>query len=133
MVILPRIEYRTQLTYLIKRDCDNIIIPFRKTFKHKLHMALSIPNNILENQLIYQFRDLWEVQKQSKITNFSIQINDTRLLGAVTNLRLLQLQHREWLRINPLAKWPYEDFMKRFYRSYIPSMLSLCKSSEITF
>ena len=29
MVIIPRIEYRTQLTILSKRDCDSIIAPFR--------------------------------------------------------------------------------------------------------
>src|SRR5207249_1347705 len=76
MVILPRIEYRTQLTYLSEHDCRNIIIPFRKLFKQKLRMAISMPNAILENSLIYHFRDLWEVQKQSKITNLCIQIND---------------------------------------------------------
>ena len=70
-----RIEYCIQPMYLSKKDCDNIIIPFRKLFKQKLHMAILMANAILENILIYySFRDLYEVQKQSKITNFFIQI-----------------------------------------------------------
>ena len=62
--------------------------PFRKLFKQKLHLSISIPNAILENRLIYNFRDFYEVQLQSKITNFLIQVNDTRLLGDITNLRI---------------------------------------------
>src|SRR5438045_6706674 len=53
MVIIPKLEYRTQLTFLSRRECDNIIKPFRKLFKQKLHLATSIPNAILENKLIY--------------------------------------------------------------------------------
>jgi hypothetical protein len=109
MVILPRIEYRTQITFLSKRDCDNIIIPFRKLFKHKIRMAISMPNAIMENTNIYRFRDLVEVQKQSKITNFSVQINDKSILGRITHIRLLQLQHSEWLQHNPLYEWPYSS------------------------
>ena len=86
MVIIPKLEYRTQLTFLSRRECDTIIKPFRKLFKQKLHLSTSIPNAILENRLIYNFRDFYELQLQSKITNFLIQINDKRLLGDVTNI-----------------------------------------------
>ena len=133
MVILPRIEYRTQLTFLSECDCNNIIIPFRKLFKQKLHMAISMPNAILTNNCIYRFRDLVEVQKQSKITNFYIQINDQNLLGKITYIRLLQLQHSKWLQHNPLYEWPYSNVNKRHYTSFIPSMISLCKENFFTF
>jgi len=88
MVIIPKLEYRTQLTFLSRRECDNIIKPFRKLFKQKLHLATSIPNAILENRLIYNFRDFYELQLQSKISNFLLQINDKRLLGDITNIRI---------------------------------------------
>ena len=63
MVIIPKLEYRTQLTFLSRHECDNIIKPFRKLFKQKLHLATSIPNAILENRLIYNFRDFYDVTK----------------------------------------------------------------------
>ncbi len=102
MVITPKIEYRTQLTYLSPNECSYIMKPFRKIFKQKLHLARSIPNAILENRLIYNFRDFYEVQMQSKITNFLIQINDKNLLGEITDVRLKQLQTKEWLQFSPL-------------------------------
>src|SRR3954471_24256774 len=96
-------------------------------------MAISMPNAILENTNIYRFRDLVEVQKQSKITNFSVQINDKSILGCITHLRLLQLQHSEWLQHNPLYEWPYSSVQRRHYKSFLASMISLCKETNISF
>ena len=72
MVVIPRLEYRSQLMMLKRSDCDNIVSHFRKIFKNKLHLAITAPNAIFENTLIYNFQDFYEVQKQSKITNFFI-------------------------------------------------------------
>ena len=55
MVIIPRIEYRTQLTILSKRDCDSIIAPFRQLYKNKIRLSSTAPNAILENNFIYKF------------------------------------------------------------------------------
>src|SRR5439155_16690104 len=98
MVIVPRIEYRSQLTHLTQRDCTTIIAPYRKQLKNAIRLSISAPNAILENNLIYKFRDLYEVLFQSKITNFTIQINDNSLLGLITTIRLQQIQTQEWLR-----------------------------------
>jgi hypothetical protein len=133
MVIIPRIEYRTQITFLSKQDCDNIVIPFRKLFKHKLKMASSMPNAILENHYIYKFRDLWEVQSQSKITNFSVQINDLSSLRIITNIRLRQLQHLECLTQSPIVEWPYISIQRRYYTSFLASSISLCRFNNISF
>ena len=133
MVIIPRIEYRTQLTILSKRDCDSIIAPFRQLYKNKIRLSSTAPNAILENNFIYKFRDLYEVQLQSKITNFVIQINDYNLLGKITDIRLKQLQHYEWLSKSPLVTWPYNSMQHNQYRSFIAGMLSLCQQQKIDF
>ena len=133
MVIIPRIEYRTQLTILSKRDCDSIIAPFRQLYKNKIRLSSTAPNAILENNFIYKFRDLYEVQLQSKITNFVIQINDQNLLGKITDIRLKQLQHYEWLSKSPLVTWPYNSIQHNQYRSFIAGMLSLCQQQKIDF
>jgi hypothetical protein len=44
MVIIPRIEYHTQLTFLSKQGCNDII-PFRKLFK--MNQTASINRCIL--------------------------------------------------------------------------------------
>jgi len=59
MVIIPRIEFRSQLTFFIKSQCDSIQNPFHTLFKYKLRMSKNIPNAILTNNLIYKFEDLY--------------------------------------------------------------------------
>ena len=66
----------------------------------------------MENCYIYNFRDLYEVQKQSKITNFFIQLNNKGLLGQVTNIRIKQIQLQEWLTTSPLLEWYHKDITK---------------------
>jgi hypothetical protein len=127
MVIIPRIEYKTQLTYLSKHECDSITSPFRKTFKHKLNFSISAPNAIIQNQQIYKFHDLYQVQLQSKINNFIIQINDTSILGEITDIRLKQIQTRYWLQKSPLSDWHLTKPNYRLYNNFIKSMISLCK------
>src|SRR5947207_15463853 len=107
MVIIPRIEYRTQLTILSKRDCDSIIAPFWQLYKNKIRLTSTAPNAILENNLIYKFRDLYEVSVHSKISNFVIQINDQNLVRKVTDISLKQLQQYEWLSKSALVTSPY--------------------------
>ncbi|PKY32287.1 hypothetical protein RhiirB3_450369 [Rhizophagus irregularis] len=87
-LIIPRIEYRSQITIFNKSESTSVIAPFRKIFKHKLHLALFIPNAILNNNFIYTFRDLYELQLQSKISNYNLQINSRGLLGIITDIRI---------------------------------------------
>lgn len=83
--------------------------------------------------MIYNYRNLYEVQLQSKITNFYIQLNDQKLLGNITDIRLKQIQHNEWLSKSPLIEWPYNTPQCRHYSSFIPSMITLCHSNKFTF
>ncbi len=59
MVIIPRIEFRSQLTFFTKQQCDSIQSSFHTLFKHKLRMPKNITNAILTNHLIYKFEDLY--------------------------------------------------------------------------
>ena len=49
-VLIPQLEYRTQVTVLSKDICQSISSPFVKLFKNKLNMAMTAPNSILLNQ-----------------------------------------------------------------------------------
>ena len=92
MVIIPKLEYLIQLTYITEKECDMIIASFRKVFKHKLSFPTTAPNSIMDNRNLYNFRNLYDLQLQSKVTNFLIQINADGILGTVTEIRLKQLQ-----------------------------------------
>ena len=109
MVVIPRFEYRTQITTLTRNNCASISSPFRKLFKNKLNLSTTAPNAIMNNRDIYSFHDFYEVLLQAKLNNFIIQLNDTDLLGQVTFIRLLQLQAAECLQQSVLIDWPYNN------------------------
>ena len=133
MVIIPRLEYRSQLTVLDQNDCHKITSPFRKFFKNKLNLSISAPNAIMESNLIYNFRDFYEVQLQSKISNFLIQVNDTALMGLITEIRLRQLQQSEWLHISPLLSWPHRTIKPKHKTSFLHSLLTLLFQNNFSF
>ena len=133
MVIIPKIEYRTQITIFSKRECDSIVAPFRKFFKYKINFASTAPNAIMNNREIYNYRDLYEVQLQSKLTNFLIQLNDTNILGKVTNIRLKRLQVDECLVNSPLVDWKFENFNRHIRSNFILSMITLCNIHKFSF
>ena len=95
MIIISRLEYCSQITILNFNQCTKIVSPFRKFFKNKLNLVTTALNAILENTLIYNFWDFFEVQKQSKIINFFVQINDKGLLDEIINICLKQIQTRK--------------------------------------
>jgi len=132
-LIIPKIEYRTQVTFLTENDCKKILAPFRTVFKHGLKFASTCPNAIMDNSLIYNFRNLWEIQRQAKITEFTIQINDNGILGKITHARLKNIQRYLWIPHNPLSNYPFNNIPHRLKTSYLTNMLFLCKISNITF
>lgn len=132
MIIIPRIEYRTQITFLNKRECDSISSPFRKLFKYKLQLSSTAPNALMNNREIYNFRDIYEVQCQAKLTNFTIQINDIKILGDITRIRLKQIQVNENLINSPLYDWKITK-MDRYIRSnFILTMITFCNMLNFT-
>ena len=91
-VIIPRIEFRSQLVFISKDQCNSIQACFRSLLKHKLRMPKNTPNAILKNNLIYNFRDLYENQIQAKYTSLLAILNDNSIVGRSIHLRLFKLQ-----------------------------------------
>src|SRR2546423_2505970 len=83
-ILIPQLEYRTQMTILTKDNCDAISLIFIQLFKAKLNLARPTPNAILLNRWIYNYRDLYVDQLQAKLSNFLIALNHQSLLGKVT-------------------------------------------------
>src|SRR5579864_502911 len=132
MVIISKIEYLTQVTFLTEKECNNIITEFRRTFKHKLSLPKSVPNTLMDDRNLYDFRNLYDIKIQAKITNFLVQINANDLLGTVTNIRLKQLQRDGAEVKNILIDWT-EPLSKKHYRTHIKYMIALCKQYNLTF
>ena len=57
-VLMPRLEYRLQLTILSRQECKILNSICRKTFKNKIGLSSTAPNSITSNQLIYNLTDM---------------------------------------------------------------------------
>src|SRR6266542_423921 len=106
-VVIPRLEYRSQLVFFSEDLCLTLMAPFRKLFKHKLNLNQCIPNAILSTNLLYNFRSLYEVKVHSMFTNLVCLLNDPNLTGLTTKIRIRQLQSYLHLAQCPLIDWPF--------------------------
>ncbi|EXX54338.1 hypothetical protein RirG_235420 [Rhizophagus irregularis DAOM 197198w] len=131
-IIIPRVEYWSQVMALSKIQTEALIIPFRRMFKNTLKFARSAPNAILDNPYIYGYRDFYDNQLQAKITDFCIQLNDNGLLGKITEIRLKSLQDQLWTSRPLIEKLPYNRILHTRKNNYILNMLLLCYDNNIS-
>ncbi|CAJ0762151.1 7372_t:CDS:1, partial [Entrophospora sp. SA101] len=76
--------------------CNNLAVKSRTLLKNKIGIASTTPNSIIHNKEKYDI-DLWSRQAQHHITNLLTRINDDTLVGGITEIRMRQLQLKEWL------------------------------------
>src|SRR5439155_17777918 len=101
-VIVPRIEYRSQLSIFTRNECSKFMSVFRTCFKRKLQISSKASNIIVQCKNIYDIIDLFDLQQRVQINNLMIQLNDKSILEEITDIRLKQLQLQLWLPISPL-------------------------------
>ncbi|CAJ0827291.1 5476_t:CDS:2, partial [Entrophospora sp. SA101] len=130
-IIIPRIEYRAQLTIFTKDEASNFMAIFRKFFKNKLHINSKAPNVIMQCNNIYNVIDLYDLQQRCQLNNLNIQINDKHTLGKITDIRLKQLQIKLWLPISPLLI--NDAPFNKIKCNIIAATLSLIKDTPLQF
>jgi ribonuclease HI len=102
MLIIPIVEYRSQLYVIEERILERLMAPFRSFIKNRLKFAKTAPNAILETHFIYNLNNLVANQKQAKITNFVLQVNDTGILGKIMEVRFINIQQQLLLENHPI-------------------------------
>ncbi|CAB4438295.1 unnamed protein product [Rhizophagus irregularis] len=107
VIIVPRVEYWSQVMALSKTQTEALIIPFRRI-------------------------DFYDNQLQAKITDFCIQLNDNGLLGKITEIRLKSLQDQLWTSRPLIEKLPYNRVLHTRKNNYILNMLLLCYDNNIS-
>ncbi|CAB5369186.1 unnamed protein product [Rhizophagus irregularis] len=112
MLIIPIIEYRSQLYVIEENILDSLMAKFRSFFKNRLKFACTAPNAILETNWIYNLNNFIANQRQAKITNFILQINDTGILGRIMEIRFLNIQQQLLLENHPLYVIDYKLIQK---------------------
>src|ERR1044072_7788289 len=106
-VIISRLEFKSQLTFVSESMIHHITAPFCILFKHKLLMNRCSPNALLTNPLIYNYRDLYDAQIQAKVSNLVTQLNDSSIVSRTTVLCICNLQYNYCFHKSPLETWPF--------------------------
>ena len=53
--------------------------------------------------------DFYDCQTENHVSNLLLRLNDLGILGLTTEIRLRQLQQKEWLYDCPLEVWNYNN------------------------
>ena len=95
-VIIPTIEYRLHNIVLNQYTCNKILTSHIGLVKSKAKLSRTIPTSTLLHPHLYNIRNIWDIQLQHHITNFTKRLNSSDLLGISTRIRLQQLQNNLW-------------------------------------
>src|SRR5215216_2837495 len=131
IVILPKIMYRMQLTFLGHKACDKFMGSFRRILKTKLSLSNNTPIAAFHTPLVYNLTHLFDCQIQDKTAALYNISNNKGLIGLTSNIRILQLQILEWLPTSPLNSWPHDDSAP--FKDWIAALLSTLKKWNLEF
>ena len=122
-VLIPRIEYRANITMLTNNEIMQLTSKMRKLLRNKCGISNTLPNTILWNSNIYGLIDFYNRQLEAQGANLVTRMNDKGTLGTLMEIRVRQLQENEWLYDCPLSIWNYTD-IKTFKNNLIAQILS---------
>jgi len=96
IVIIPTIEYHIHNIVLSQNTCNKILTNHIGLVKSKAKLSRTIPTSILLHPQLYNIRNIWDIQLQHHITNYTKRLNSPDLLGISTHIQLQQLQNNLW-------------------------------------
>src|SRR6185295_2998985 len=79
-VIIPTIEYRLHNIVLSQNTCNKILTSHIGLVKNKAKLNRTIPTSTLLHPQLYNIRNIWDIQLQHHITNFTKRLNSSDLL-----------------------------------------------------
>jgi len=80
-VLIPRIEYRSQLNFFTEQQCKLITTPFIAFMKKKLKLSCDTPSSIIYSHSFYNLTDLYQRLFTAYSEALLYMMNDTGLLG----------------------------------------------------
>jgi len=95
-VLMPRIEYRTQICHLSYEECEQLTRQYRGIVKAKAKICGTMPNSVIHHKEIFNLKCIWDLQIEAQITGMINRLNDKGEAGKSTIIRLKQAQIKNW-------------------------------------
>src|SRR5271154_4817850 len=90
-VLLPRIEYRLQTSFLIPNQLIRFQRKINSILKHKFSSEKTLPNKSFFNPYLYNIKPILDLQIEVLISNFQYKLSD-HSISPFINLELISLQ-----------------------------------------
>ncbi|GET63159.1 RNA-directed DNA polymerase from mobile element jockey-like [Rhizophagus irregularis DAOM 181602=DAOM 197198] len=131
-VLIPKLEYRMQVTHLSESDCHLITRSIRSVVKHKANFSRSLPNSILFLSHALGLINLFAHQRQCHITNLFLMANSSSVfIQSLFIYRLSLIQYNFLIPISPLLikDWSIWSSLFSFKKDYIACTIALLSST----
>jgi hypothetical protein len=111
VVLLPRVEYRSQVTHISESLCKKLLSPFIILFKNRLGFARSAPSILFHSHLFYNCIPLYTHLMKAKL-NFLYKWCNAFSSYFSPNFVLLKLLTLSYLMAFPQSCLTIEDFSR---------------------
>ena len=130
-VLIPRLEYRSQHTYLQEKECKSLTAKYMGKFKNAINISKTCPNSIILHKGFYGLKSVEEIQKEALISNLTNRLNDTGPMGISTKIRLKDAQIKNWEPDNILVK--YTPYLLKMKGNFQANVLALAHKMGIKY
>ncbi|GET57866.1 RNA-directed DNA polymerase from mobile element jockey-like [Rhizophagus irregularis DAOM 181602=DAOM 197198] len=131
-VLVPKLEYRMQVTHLSEPECHLITRSIRSVVKHKANFSRSLPNPILFLSQALGLINLFAHQRQCHITNLFLMANSSSsIIQSLFIYRLCLIQYNFLIPISSLLikDWSIWSSLFSFKKDYIACTIALLTST----
>lgn len=130
-VLLPKLEYINQFSIFTRSQCETLLAPIKKLFKHHLKLPTSTNNNIIHNKLFPSINSFFFNQLYSHVSIVNVVFN-TPLFSTVGLQKILNTQYEFWLPHFPLPK-DLLNPISSHYQSLLTRQLRIFNDFYINF
>ena len=129
-VLIPRIEFHMQHSYMTWIGCNNLTKCIRKLVRNKTSITNTLPNSIIHHKGFYNIHKIWNIVKENQIANLIARLNNPGPAGLSTWIRIKQAQILNWEPKNILRETIPKGFNTKNNLSC--AILKLANSMDIT-
>jgi len=110
--------------------CDNLTKSIRRLIRNKTSITNTLPNSVVHHKGFYNIHKVWNILKESQISNLIARLNDSGPVGLSTWIRIKQVQIQNWEPKNILEEMLPKGFNTK--NNLTGAILKLANSLDIS-
>src|SRR3984957_9742214 len=134
-VLVPKVAYRLQTTFLSEAQSHTISSGFKRLFKSRLSLPRTTPDFMLFLNTGYGLVNLYKFLISSHLSTFSLLSNSSLYIAKIFSFRLAALQRSLWLCYSPLYFKDWDSYTRTVWYKwdFIANVLGVASRLAINF